>query len=1146
MKNRKLIKGISILLAFVMVLCLCPLYFVQAAEETLKKAGVYDATAAIAYCDGSNPNGVESYGVTFETMGQVDSKMLNATLGYEGQAMISGVQAGQKSAFVMQFVKPIDTNKLEYMTLRVFAGLGAKVRVYDSSVKNFTEDTATDVLSFSDWVIEKKILALKKYADEDGLVRNITFYFVEADPIRSFIIDSYEFTAVKKAKKDLVLKSTVNTYYSSVDMGENQVPTFRLSDEGLLEEMGWDNAVYIDGSPERIWKPGRYVSLQFDQVNTAYYDEIYIDFCTKSEVEFTLYAYSADELEYNKKNADQVITVQGGEVTTLVLNASKFADKAGYLSEINLLLAAHSGQDQNAGMQAFFGDITFRLPREKANVTVYLEKLGGGYEKSNVSTTMEGMPGDKVKISPYTAEELGLYGYVYNASAGNVLSGVLKEGKVLDLKLYYSRKTCKVTINNDEETIVLNKKYGTTIDLMEYRKENMLMNILADGIAVGGTTVEVSGDMIIDITQSKGNYVFYMVDDELFATRTYTGEAGESFSEPVVPIREGYHAAWEEYTLDGGDKTVHAVYSEPQITSDDGVDDTGVIVNVASKVQEVIKESKIPTFAWVVLAVVVVLAAIIAILTLLTKKGKFGKKQWIATGVSVAACAVVAAVVVLVVQFGPAKRGTQVAGDSAANYKFEELFASSEAQAIKPEETLSFDIDKELGDKNYIQIDVNTDVNLIGTIEYYNIQDESQTNVEDFFIEAASEETFYQFLDNFRSNGSGLFEKHLTKITLTNITDGEGNVTVNKVAISDREIDLTKAELYIENEYLKVGMDLICGGALTYLESMPRDGQKLEEIITADGDVQLGLDYSQKEGAELLSDSVNLINIRDKGREVQQSFYANVGEEQGYTRGNYVALNNQDWPYNPVQGGDQDDNSSQIIDYRVEENLLYVKTRAMDWGQHNSTTKSYMENWYTLEEDMLIVKNRFIDWNGFEECISAINSEMPAVYFAHALDTFVTYDGNAPWTGATLDRQKNLGAWADEDGSYVTRNPSEGWFAWVNDDDYGIGFYVPGVSRYASGRSRETSDSLEKLNSNAGSSSMLASYRPDMTSDYTQCYVSNTDYTAPVITTTMDAYDPLEYSYVIRVDTVENLRNGFQNMDLSGAIDNSGLTVWDD
>lgn len=1134
----------AILLALITILSGSFVLPGQAKTDAITEAGTLDATSEVVVCDGDNPNQVESLGVKFLTMGQADRKLING-LNLDGQVMISGVMAEEKSAFVLEFQKPIDTSKLEYLTIGIFAGMNTKLRVYNSDAKDFVEDTASDVLTFSTWDVEKKMLVLKKYADADGYVRNITFYVASMQQKRSFIVDYFQFTAVKNATEDFALKSTVNTYYTDQNLRKNQIPTYRLNEEGLLKDLGWDNAIYIDGSEDHNWKPGRYVTLKFDQVNTQYYEKIYVDFWANTDLDFTIYAYDADELNYSKATADQIVKMKGVEKTTLVLDAAKLADKSGYISEINLLLASHSGASQKLGFQAFFGDITFRLPREQARVSIYTEKLSGGYQESDVSTTLEGMAGERAEIAPYTAEELGLYGYQYDKSAKNVLSGVFEEGKILELKLYYSLKSCKVTINNDnDEPVVKTVKYGTKLDLMEYRKENMLMNITLEGLVTQETTVTISGDTVIDITQEPGNYVLFMVDGELYATRTYTSAENAEFSEPLVPVKKGCEGSWEEYTLDGGDKVVNAVYKEAKPAEPTG-DDSNIIINVANKMNKVADNSAL-FLVFMIVGIVLVAAFIVLLILFLVRKGVLKKKYVFAGGISVAACAAIACLLIFVVV--PAIRGSEdkkntVVTDTPNDYTFDALYVSEEQKEIKADETLTYQIDKELGDNNYLQIDVDSDVNLLGTIEYYNIDDQNESNMEEFYLEGGSSGNFYQFLDNYRENGSGQFKKHLTQITLKNVSKESGSVTVNKVAIADRDIDLDKAEVYIENEYLKVGMDLMCGGALTYLEQLPRDGKKLEEVLNADGDIQLGLDYSKKEGAKLLSDSVNLINIYDVGREVQQSYYADVGEAQGYTRGYYVGID-QEWPYNPVQGGDQDGNISQIIDYRIEKNQLYVKTRAMDWGQHNSTTKSYMENWYSLNDDMLVVKNRFVDWNGFADSSSPINNEMPATYFAQAFDTYVTYDGNAPWTNGTLVKKKGLSSWID--GAYETKNPSENWYAWVNDDDYGIGMYIPGIEFLASGRIIPSSAAADKENSNAEESTLLKDYRPARTSEYTQAYVYNTDYTAPVITTTMDSYVPMEYSYVICLGNVDELRSGFQSMDLSGAIDNSGFHVWDD
>lgn len=1137
-KNNKIIKSAIVFLAFVVFWIGCSVLPTQAAKSNYKANKIIDATEDIAYCDGTNPNKVDSLGVTFVKMGSVPSDTLEWPYSWKDAVLIPERQIGGRVAYVLQFQEPIDTKKFEFLTLDMFVGGDTRVQVYASDTDNFSEDTAKEVLNFLTWDFEEKTISLKKYAEKDGYVRNITFYFTPQEYSLGMFVDSYKFTPVKNATKDRVLKAGENTYVVQSDLGPNQVPTYMLGDAKMLKGMGWTGAIYVDGQEANVLKEGRYVTLKFDNVNTKDYETVEIDFYSTSDLEYTLYAYSADEMKYTEKTVDQVIKLRGAEVTKAVLETAKFADEYGYVSEINFLLADHSG-DAGTGIQIFMGDMTFKLPREYANVSVYVEKLEGGFEKSDISFVIEGKAGEKVNLSPYKADDIGLYGYTYYSGGKNVLSGVLKDGKVLDLKLYYQLRTFHVTINNDGKTTKDTIKHGGTLDLMKYRKDNMLMNILVDGVAIEGTSAVITSDCNIDITQTKGNYIFFMIGDELVATATYTPD-NQEFTEPRVPIKEGYVGTWEAYELNGTDVTVHAVYTKSEAPATDENQDTNLVINVANDIQEIAAK-----FNWgLMLAVVggILLVAALAVLVfILVRKGILGKRGLMIGGAATAVCCIALCVVLLWDVIVPG-----IAKPKQESYTFEALYTSGEEKAIAADEILSFEIDKELKDKNYIQIDVDTDVDLLGTIEYYNLEDKNETNVEEFFIEGASTEAFHQFLDNFRSNGSGLFEKHLTKITLKNVSKEAGTVTMKKVAISGRSIDLSKSELYVENEYLKVGMDLVCGGALTYLESLPQDGKVLQEIVDSDGDVKIGINYGEREGAQLVSDSVNLINIFDKGREVQQSYYADLDVENGYERGVYILQNRQDWPYNPVQGGDQDNNSSQIIDYRVENNLLYVKTRAMDWGHHNSTTKSYMENWYTLQDDVLIVKNRFVDWNGFTGEYPSISSEMPAVYFAQALDTFVTYDGTTPWTGAGLDKQKGLGSWADEDGSYRTNNPSEEWFAWVNEDDFGVGMYVPGVSMLASGRTVETASASERLNSNAADSYMLTSARPTNTSNYNSCYVQNTSYTAPIAIMKMVSYVPLEYSYAICVNSVEDLRDGFQAMHLQEEIDNSGMHAWDE
>ena len=69
-------------------------------------------------------------------------------------------------------------------------------------------------------------------------------------------------------------------------------------------------------------------------------------------------------------------------------------------------------------------------------------------------------------------------------------------------------------------------------------------------------------DITIDAIYSTISYkVTFVADGEEVAVRYYTVENKE-IDEPAVPEKEGYTGAWEDYTLDIGDKTVNAVYTE--------------------------------------------------------------------------------------------------------------------------------------------------------------------------------------------------------------------------------------------------------------------------------------------------------------------------------------------------------------------------------------------------------------------------------------------------------------------------------------------------------------------------------------------------------------------------------------------------------
>ncbi|MCQ3035878.1 MAG: hypothetical protein MJ248_06690 [Bacilli bacterium] len=493
---------------------------------------------------------------------------------------------------------------------------------------------------------------------------------------------------------------------------------------------------------------------------------------------------------------------------------------------------------------------------------------------------------------------------------------------------------------------------------------------------------------------------------------------------------------------------------------------------------------------------------------------------------------------------------------------------------------LSLEVNKDIADFNYLQLLTKCNQNFKGEFIYANSAKTTQVVSEEFFVEASTEmNDFRQFLDAYRptKQAVGNFNKIFKSIKFKNITNEEIEIQFGGLNYSDREIPAEDKEVYIEKDQLKVGMDLLTGGTLTYLERTEYDGSSVDQVVDREGNVKIGLEL---EGTgQLVTKHTNLINIFDAGRQIQQSYYASVGgygtteaektaksngdggTQNGYTR-NLCRTADPDgyyWPYNPVQGGDEKVNFSQIIDYQVTEDTLYAKVRALDWGasgsggygnpNENRVTKSYMENWFRIKDGLLYASNRFIDWNGFTDIdnIPAHNIEIPATYISHPLHNFVTYDGASPWTNdANLDRQAKLGPW--KNGSYQTRRHSEDWFGWVNDNDFGVGVYIPGATYYASGRSSASVNISDSLNSGANNSKMAGIYKynkPDCESDYQSCYVRNTNYTAPVKAVKLKNYIPLEYTYVVAVDYIKVFREQFKEIYNSGEVRNTGLSNWD-
>src|SRR5690606_31625311 len=139
--------------------------------------------------------------------------------------------------------------------------------------------------------------------------------------------------------------------------------------------------------------------------------------------------------------------------------------------------------------------------------------------------------------------------------------------------------------------------------------------------------------------------------------------------------------------------------------------------------------------------------------------------------------------------------------------------------------------------------------------------------------------------------------------------------------------DSLKSMSYIQNKFIKLGIDLNLGGAITYIS----DPKKNE----------------------------NIINNSDWGRQVQMSFYSgpNPFEPDGKKPASF-------WTYigwNPIQSGDVAGNRSKVLIHKNTGKTLYVKCIPMHWPLDNYPGECYFESWITLKDNTVQVRSRIVN-----------------------------------------------------------------------------------------------------------------------------------------------------------------------------------------
>ncbi len=192
------------------------------------------------------------------------------------------------------------------------------------------------------------------------------------------------------------------------------------------------------------------------------------------------------------------------------------------------------------------------------------------------------------------------------------------------------------------------------------------------------------------------------------------------------------------------------------------------------------------------------------------------------------------------------------------------------------------------------------------------------------------------------------------------------------------------------------------------------------------GTLRIGIDKSRGACIGYFAMSAtgrNLLNNRDEGRFIQQSYY---GAPDG------SKWNGKPWVYNPVQGGHWKGKKSRLLEFTKDKKKQTISARVepLSWASGIACPEALMGVKVTLEGTMARIGFR-MNYTGRDQS-SVHDQEMPAVFVDAALANLV-YAENGKL-------KRRVPGWPNERG----RTP-ENWVAYLDKEDWGIGIYTPGT-----------------------------------------------------------------------------------------------------